>query len=97
MVDGGDDQLNNNILHRYASCAQHWFSREGYRQRQNPHERDGTLLKEFKGRVVYLMEAGLRRPFVSSAAFAARGFDFGNITGIHEYEMATIPVGSPVS
>jgi len=93
VVDGGDDPLGLAVLHRYAPCAQHFFSREGYIPTNNPHTADGMLLKEFKGREVYLMQNGLRRPFGSATAFTSRGFDFGNVTAIHQLEMITIPLG----
>lgn len=85
-------------LYKYSACAQHIFSREGVvRSSDFPNMRDGVLLKELRGKEIFLMEAGLRRPFSSAQAFIARGFEFGNVTGVHWMVMANIPLGPPIT
>ena len=98
MVDGGDDPMNMATLYKFSACAQHVFSREGFvLSSESPHTREGVLLKEMKGKEIFLMEAGLRRPFASAQAFIDRGFEFGNVTSVHWMVMANIPLGPPIT
>ncbi|HLF85596.1 MAG TPA: hypothetical protein VI584_00780 [Nitrospiria bacterium] len=57
---------------------------------------DGTILKG-SGRVLYVIEAGYRRPIACCITFDSKGYDWNNIIFIPDQDLDAIPLGVPVT
>ncbi len=57
---------------------------------------DGSLVKTPDAATVYLLEAGVLRPFIDEEAFWSRGYDFGEVALIDEDELACYAAGDAI-
>ncbi len=57
---------------------------------------DGTILKG-SGRVLYVIEAGYRRPIACCITFDSKEYDWNNIIFISDRDLNAIPLGAPVT